>query len=57
MTGRNDPQSDGARVLRGGSYDAGPLRARTAARARASMGEAARDIGCRLVLSLVDTGV
>ncbi|WP_295428283.1 SUMF1/EgtB/PvdO family nonheme iron enzyme [uncultured Thiodictyon sp.] len=55
--GRNDPQRDGARVLRGGSCDAGPLRARTAARARAPLGEAARDIGCRLVLSLADAGV
>lgn len=55
--GRNDPDSEGARILRGGSYDAGPPRARTAARARASMREAARDIGCRLVLSLADAAV
>ena len=55
--GRNNPDTDGARILRGGSYDAGPLRARTAARAQAPMREAARDIGCRLVLSLADAAV
>ena len=55
--GRNDADAEGARILRGGSFDAGPLRTRTTARARAAIRETARDIGFRLVLSLSDEAV
>lgn len=55
--GRNDLEYEGQRVLRGGSYDAGPRRARGAARAHAPMREVARDIGFRLTLSLSDSAL
>jgi formylglycine-generating enzyme required for sulfatase activity len=55
--GRNDVDAEGARILRGGSFDAGPLRTRTTARARAPTRETARDLGFRLVLSLSDEAV
>jgi formylglycine-generating enzyme required for sulfatase activity len=55
--GRNDADAEGARILRGGSFDAGPLRSRTTARARAAIRETARDLGFRLVLSLSDEAV
>ena len=55
--GRNDVDAEGARILRGGSFDAGPLRTRTTARARAATRETARDLGFRLVLSLSNEAV
>ncbi|HYN77962.1 MAG TPA: SUMF1/EgtB/PvdO family nonheme iron enzyme [Lamprocystis sp. (in: g-proteobacteria)] len=54
QSGRNDRDAEGPRILRGGSYNAGPQRARTTARAGAAMREVARDIGFRLVLSPAD---
>jgi formylglycine-generating enzyme required for sulfatase activity len=54
---RNDPDAPGARILRGGSYDAPAARARTTARARAEPHEVGRDMGLRLVLSLADAAV
>jgi formylglycine-generating enzyme required for sulfatase activity/energy-coupling factor transporter ATP-binding protein EcfA2 len=55
--GRNDPDAEGARVVRGGSFDAQASCARGACRARAAMREHAQDIGFRLVLSLAESGV
>ncbi len=55
--GRNDVDAEGARILRGGSFDAGPLRTRTTARAHAATRETARDLGFRLVLSLSEEAV
>lgn len=55
--GRNNPDAEGARILRGGSYDAPVERTRIAARSQAPAQESARDIGFRLVLSLADSAV
>jgi formylglycine-generating enzyme required for sulfatase activity len=57
LDGRNDPDLEGARVLRGGSFDAAPHRSRCAARAKAAMRDVGRDIGFRLALSPLDSAV
>jgi len=55
--GRNNPDVDGRRILRGGSFDADTTLARVSARTSATSRESARDIGFRLVLSLADSAV